>query len=88
MQSFLKYILVFLIASSSEALSTQNTFQPLVSEDREEKTGVSYSGYINNERIENIRVESHISLGGKYAQRIRETIEKADQFIVCFMYRF
>ncbi|MBL9029364.1 MAG: hypothetical protein JNK42_02700 [Caedimonas sp.] len=61
---------------------------PPVSEDIQDKDKVFYPGFTFDSRIENIGVESYLSLGGKYAKKVSEAIERSDQFVVCFMYRF
>lgn len=47
-----------------------------------------YNGYQYPKRIENIRVQEHVSLGGSTIEHTRQIIEQADQFTIAFMYRF
>jgi hypothetical protein len=47
-----------------------------------------YGGARQRETIGKVRVSSCISLGGGVMDKINQVLKGADQFIVCFMYRF
>ena len=84
------FIIINIIFPSHEHsfASSQRAKEALVSEDDKDKEDRFYPGFTYDSRIENIKVESQLSLGGEYTKRVREAIERSDQFVVCFMYRF
>lgn len=94
MRSILYRLVIFIIINiifpshEHSFASSQISNRSLVDEDAEDKNNRFYPGFTYDSRIENIKVESQLSLGGEYTKRVREAIERSDQFVVCFMYRF
>ncbi|WP_010304137.1 phospholipase D-like domain-containing protein [Candidatus Odyssella thessalonicensis] len=54
----------------------------------EGKSQTPYPGFILKEKIENVSVESCVSLGGSCTQKVAEIIKRADEYVVSFMYRY
>lgn len=72
----------------ASTLAMQGVEKPHVDYTPQKEGLPSYGGARHAAIIERVRVSSSISLGGGIIDRMNQVMRSADQFIICFMYRF